>query len=334
MYSEHITRRTALKTAAGAAIAGTAFARIRPAHAATRVRFLTNFFAEQAHGGHYQAQATGLYKNAGLDVEIKQGGPQINSMQLLLGGNVDIIQGKCITVLNGIEHGLPVITVAASYQWELQGFMTHPDVNGIADLTSHKIMMTSSGRTNYWPWLKKRYGFTEAQATPYRHNLQAFFHDKKAAVVALASDEPYVAQNANIPIKFFPFLSEGWPPYGAPLVTTTEFLKNNKQAVAAFVRASLEGWKSYMKNPAPGNALIKVDNPKMSDAELAFGLKTMNDLKVIESGDAASMGIGIMTEQRWKRIRDFMVEFQLLKESTDWKSAFTTEFVKDLHIMM
>jgi NitT/TauT family transport system substrate-binding protein len=46
------------------------------------------------------------------------------------------------------------------------------------------------------------------------------------------------------------------------------------------------------------------------------------------------MGIGIMTDQRWKEIRDFMVEAQLLKPETDWKSAYTTEMVKDLHIMM
>jgi NitT/TauT family transport system substrate-binding protein len=331
---KHITRRTILKTTAGAALAGTALGRTRLARAATKIRFVTNFYAEQAHGGNYQALATGLYERAGLDVTIVQGGPQINAMQLMLGSNVDIIMGKCTTVLNGIENNVPAITVAASYQWELQGLMTHVDINAIADLKTRKVMMTSSGRTNYWPWLKKKYGFTDDQAMPYTNNLQPFFFDNNISVAALASDEPYVAEENKVSVKFFAFLKEGWPPYGAPLVTTQDFLSKNRSAVAAFVRASLEGWKSYMADPAPGNALIKAENPKMRDGEIDFGMRTFKDLKVIEGGDAATMGIGVMTDARWKEIRDFMVDAQLLKPSTDWKAAYTTEFVKDLRIMM
>ena len=48
--------------------------------AAEKFTFLTNWYAQAEHGGFYQAQATGLYQHAGLDVEIKMGGPQINVM--------------------------------------------------------------------------------------------------------------------------------------------------------------------------------------------------------------------------------------------------------------
>jgi len=334
MTQRQISRRTIMQGAAGAAIAGIAGMRPRPARAADKVRFLTNFYAEEAMGGNYQAKATGLYYKAGLDVEVRQGGPQLNAMQLLLGGEVDIIMGKDLTVLSSVEKGVPVITVATSYQWELQGLMTHPDVNAITDLKTRKIMMSTSGRTNYWPWLKKRFGFTDEQAMPYTSNLQPFLADKMTAVVALASDEPFTARKEGAQVKFYPFLREGWPPYGAPLVTTQDFLAKNRSAVGRFVRASLEGWKSYFADPAPGNAAIKEANPKQSDELMAFGLQTMKDLKVIHGGDAATMGIGIMTEARWQKTRDFMVEFELLKPATDWKSAFTTEFVKDLHIMI
>ena len=255
-------------------------------------------------------------------------------MQLLLGGEVDVIMGKDITVLTSMEHNVPVITVAASYQWELQGLMTHTNINKIADLTDHKILIDSSGRTNYWPWLKSRFDFTDEQAQPYTHNLQPFVADPTIALVGLASDEPYSAKKAGVDVKFFPFLREGWPPYGAPLVTTHDFLAKNRDVVARFVRASMEGWKSYFANPAPGNVLIKGDNPKQTDDLLLFALQTMKDLKVINGGDAATMGIGIMTEDRWRKTRDFMVQFGLLKDTTDWKSAYTTDFVKDLHIMI
>src|SRR5690606_27388104 len=99
-----------------------------------------------------------------------------------------------------------------------------------------------------------------------------------------------------------------------------------------FVRASAEGWKSYLENPAPGNALIKQDNPKMTDALLAFGLEQIKKLKLVTGGDAATDGIGTMTEDRWRQSYEYMVSAGLLTAGTDWKKAFTTQFVKDLNV--
>ena len=43
-----------------------------------------------------------------------------------------------------------------------------------------------------------------------------------------------------------------------------------------------------MANPAPANALIKEDNPKMPDAQIAFGIEQLKELKVLDGGDAAT----------------------------------------------
>jgi NitT/TauT family transport system substrate-binding protein len=100
------------------------------------------------------------------------------------------------------------------------------------------------------------------------------------------------------------------------------------------VKASLQGWKDYLTNPAPANVLIKQDNPKMTDDRIDFAIKTMKDIKLLDGDAAATQGIGVMTEARWQATYDFLVKANLLKASTNWKSAYTTEFVKDLHIMM
>src|SRR5580698_4880500 len=70
--------RTACMTAAAALLLA-----LGPAKAADKVTFLTSWYAQAEHGGFYQAKATGLYDQAGLDVTIKMGGPQVNGMQLL-----------------------------------------------------------------------------------------------------------------------------------------------------------------------------------------------------------------------------------------------------------
>ena len=52
--------------------------------------------------------------------------------------------------------------------------------------------------------------------------------------------------------------------------------------------------------PTPANVLIKQDNPKMTDDQIAFAIKTMKEIKLLNGDAAATQGIGIMTDARWK----------------------------------
>jgi NitT/TauT family transport system substrate-binding protein len=307
---------------------------VRPARAATKVRFLTSWFAQAEHGGFYQAKATGLYEKAGLDVEIKMGGPQVNQLQLMAAGEADLIMGYDIQVLNAIEKGLNVTTVGSAFQFDLQGIMTHDDVKSLADLKGRKILVASSAYTTFWPWMKQHFGFTDEQTAPYTFNLQPFILDPTLAQQGYVTSEPFEAERNGAKVKFFLFADEGYPPYSGTIVATRAYVDANSDTVARFVKASMEGWKSYMENPAAGNVLIKQDNPKMTDAQISYSVAKLNAIKAVNGGDAATKGIGILTEARWKKTRDFLVEANLLKADTDWKQGFTDKYVKDLHITM
>jgi NitT/TauT family transport system substrate-binding protein len=302
--------------------------------AADKVTFLTSWFAQAEHGGFYQAKATGLYEKAGLDVIIKVGGPQINGMQLLLAGETDIMMGYDLQVLKALEQGLPVTTVATSFQFDLQGMMTHPDVASLADLKDKTILVATPGRSSWWPWLKQKYKYTEEQTRPYTFNLQPFIADNNVVQQSYPSSEPFAAKQAGVPVKFFLFATDGYPPYGTTMVTTKPFVAKHPDVVARFVKASLEGWRSYLQNPAPANVLIKIDNPKMSDEQIAFGVEQLKLLRAVDGGDAATMGLGIITEARWKATYELMVSAGLLKPEVDWRAGFTDRFVKDLKLKM
>ena len=302
--------------------------------AADKVTFLTSWFAQAEHGGFYQAKATGLYQKAGLDVTIKMGGPQINGLQLLLAGETDFLMSYDFSVLKAVEQNLPVVTVGTSFQFDLQGMMTHDNVASLADLKGKTILVATAGRTSWWPWLKAKYGYSDEQTKPYTFNLQPFFADKNVVQQAYPSSEPFQAKVKDVPVKFFLFARDGFPPYGTTIVTTRGLIDKNPDVVARFVRASLEGWKSYMSNPAPANALIKADNTRMSEEQIAFGIEKLKELKALDGGDAATLGIGIITEARWKASYDYMVAAGLLKPETDWKRAFTDQFVKSLKLSM
>ena len=304
------------------------------ASAADKVTFLTSWFAQAEHGGFYQAKATGLYEKAGLDVTIKMGGPQVNGLQLMLGGETDVMMGYDIQVLKSLEQNIPIITIGASFQFDLQGIMTREDVKGLGDLKDKPILISSSARMTFWPWMKKKFGYTDEQSKPYTFNLQPFATDPNLAQQGYVSSEPYAANQIGVKNKFYLFAEHGYPPYGTTLVATRAWMEKNPEIDARFGKATMEGWRDYIRNPAPGNALIKADNPKMTDEQIAFAVESLKRIKAVDGGDAATMGIGIMTEARWKATYDFLVEAGLLKPEVNWRAGFTDRFVKDLKITM
>lgn len=312
----------ALLIAAGAAV-----------HAQDKVSVTTTWFAQAEHGGLYQALATGIYKKHGLDVTIRMGGPQVNGIQLLLAGQSDFVMNYDFAVLSGVERGFPLVTVAAPFQFDIQGLLAHEDVTDLSQLKDRTVLVAGTGTTYWWPWVKKKYGLTDAHMRPYTFNMQPFFADRNIVQQAFPSSEPYQAQQRGLKTNFFLLSAHGYPPYTQALTTTRKMVDEKPDVVQRFVRASIEGWKSYLANPAPANELIKKDNPNMTDGQLAFGLAKLKEMGVVTGGDAARLGIGIMTDERWERTAKFMVEWGLLKPDTDWKRAYTTKFVKDLGIM-
>lgn len=302
------------------------------AHAQDKVTILTSWYAQAEHGGYYQAAATGIYKKHGLDVTVKMGGPQVNVIQLIAAGQAEFVMGKDFQTMAAIEQGVPLVTVAALFQKEPQGMVTHPEVNSLAELKDKTILVATSGRSTWWPWLKAKYGFKDEQARPYTFSMQPFFADKNTAQQGFPTSELFIAEKAGQKVKFFLFADEGYPPYGNTIVTTQKLAKEKPELVQRFVRATIEGYKSYLADPTPGNALIKQENPKMEDDLIAFGVRRMKEMNFIGSGDAAKMGVGTMTDARWKSTYDFMLASGQLKPMENWKQGYTLQFVKDLKI--
>ncbi len=326
----HSFRKTIPLIAAAAALGALVTS---SATAADKITFLTSWYAQAEHGGFYQAKAAGLYQQAGLDVTIKMGGPQVNALQLLLAGEADIMMSYDFLVLKSLEKNIPLITVGTSFQKDLQGLMTHDHVKGLDDLKDKTILVATPGRSTWWPWLRTKYKYTDAQTQPYTFNLQPFFNDKNVVQQSYPSSEPFQALQKGVPAKFFLFADFGYPPYGTTMVTTPKLVAERPDAVRRFVKATMEGWKSYLKgDSAPANKLIQADNPKMSSEQIAYGIKRLNELEMLDGGDAKTMGIGIITEARWKATYEFMVSEGLLNKDVDWTKGFTTQFVKDLKI--
>jgi NitT/TauT family transport system substrate-binding protein len=305
----------------------------QPAQAADKFTYITNWYAEAEHGGFYQALATGLYTKAGLDVTLKMGGPQVNMMQLMLAGQADCIMGFDVQTIQAWEKGIEAVTVAAAFQKDPVVIIARPQVKQFEQLKSRTLLIGSAGLVTYWPWLKAKYGFTDAQVKPYNFSIQPFIADTNIAQQGYLASEPFsIEKEAKLKPKVFVLADQGWPPYAMTVVCMKQTLQKRPQQVAAFVKASMEGWRSYLTgDPAPANALIKKDNPDMSDDLLAGKFKSEG---MVMGGDAAKYGIGIITDERMKQTYDLLVKHKLLDPAkVDIKKTYSTQFVKDLKVM-
>jgi NitT/TauT family transport system substrate-binding protein len=310
---------------------------LAPAVAQEKISFTTNWYAQAEHGGFYQALATGLYKKEGLDVSIKMGGPQVNIMQLLAAGQTDCVMGYDMQTIKAWEQGIHSVTVAAAFQKDPQVLIGHPGVlNRLEDLKGKTILISPAANTTYWPWLMQQYKLDAAQTRPYTFNIQPFIADKNVVQQGYLSSEPYaIEKEAKFKPSVFLLADHGWPPYSTTIVCMEKTIQQRPKAIAAFVKASMEGWKSYLKGDAKAaNAMIKKDNPSMTDDRIAVGIKLMNEAGIVFGGDAATLGVGIVTDERMKKIFDMMVGFKLVDPAkVDVKKTYTTQFVKDLKIL-
>ncbi len=324
-----LTRRATL--AALASVAATpvwAATKAKP----TKVTFVTDWKAQAEHGGYYQALATGLYKKAGLDVAIKQGGPSVNTPQLIAASAVDFAMGSNhFQPLNLAAVGADALAVAAIFQKDPQVLITHPrdDIKSIADMKGKPIMLSDATISTWWIWAKARYGFTDKQIRKYTFNLAPFLTDKKAIQQGYVTSEPYtIEKEGKIKPQVFLLADYGYPGYSNLILARGKHVRERPKMVQAFVDATIDGWVGYLTgDPKPANDLIKKDNSEMTDDIIAQAIAQLRDRGMVLGGDAAQLGVGAMTNARWKTFFDLMKENKVYEDEVDHTKAFTTKFV-------
>ncbi len=296
--------------------------------------YQTNWYAQAEHGGFYQALAEGTYKKYGLDVTVKVGGPQLNGLQIMAAGQADCMMTTDMAMLLARNTGVPTVTVASVFQKEPQVLIAHEDVKSFDDLKGKTLFIGAASHRTWWPWLKAKYGFNDGQLRPYTFNIQPFIADKNSAMQGFLTSEPFAIQKAGVKANVLMFSDHGYPAYNTTISCMEETVTKRKAAVANFVRATMEGWKSYLANPAPANALIRKDNPNMTEEQLAYSVAKLKELGIVTGGDAQRLGIGIVTEARLKASYDLLVGHGIIEPAkVDFAKTFSTEFVRDLRIL-
>jgi NitT/TauT family transport system substrate-binding protein len=297
-----------------------------------KVTFGTNWVAEAEHGGFYQAIADGTYAKYGLDVTIVPGGPNVNNRMLLGVGKLDFfLSANTVQAFDAIANHVPTLVVAAIFQKDPQVLLAHPGtgIQSFEDLKRLTLYLSKEGVGGYFQWLKAEFGFRDTQVKPYSFDRQAFLADKRSVLQGYVTSEPYVIEtSARIKPIVFLLADQGFNGYSTLIETRRALTDNKPGLVQRFVDASIIGWYNYLYgNPGPGNALIKKNNPEMSDELIAYSIAKMKEHGIVDSGDALSLGIGAMTDARMIAFFDKMVRAGAIKPTVDFRRSYTLRFI-------
>lgn len=303
------------------------------ASAQDKVIFGTNWKAQADHGGFYQAIVDGTYKKYGLEVEIRQGGPQVNNRPLLATGKIDFMMGgNLLQGFDNVKNGLPTIAVASIFQKEPQAILAHPGqgYDKFTDLTKAPVIFIGrGGQFSFWQWMKAEYGFKDEQLKPYTFNVGPFLADKKSAQQGYSTSEPIsVKEKGGFAPVVHLLADHGFSTYATLIETRTDLVASNPALVQRFVDASIIGYYNYLYGDRKAaNELIKKENPEMTDEYLAASLKLNMDLGIIDSGEALTKGIGALNAARVKDFYDKMVKSGLYKAGeVDLSKVAATQF--------
>ncbi len=303
-----------------------------PAEALDKVTFGTNWVAEAEHGGFYQALADGTYRKYGLDVTIVPGGPNANNRMLMIVGKLDFfMSANTLQGFDAVAQNVPIIDIAAMFQKDPQVLLAHPDqgITKLDDLKKLTIFVSPEGMTSYYQWLKADFGFKDDRVKPYTFNPQPFIADQHSAMQGYVTSEPFAVEKAGkFKPKIFLLADQGFSDYSTLIETRRELVEKKPDLVQRFVDASIIGWYNYLYGDnAAANALIKRQNPEMTDALLAYSVAKMKEYGIVDSGDTLTLGIGAMTDARMKDFFDKMVRAGVAKPGLDYRKSYTLQFV-------
>jgi NitT/TauT family transport system substrate-binding protein len=292
----------------------------------TQVTLQTDWYPQPEHGGFYDAQIRGYYKQEGLDVTILPGGPYNNSDQQVATGAVQFAMGSSDHVLQVIPNGAPLVAIGATMQRDPQAVMVHADspVHTFQDLDGHAVAIRL-GASTWFDYLVQRYHLKNVRELPATYSVANFLQDPQYMQQIFVTSEPFFVRQAGVPIRTLLISDTGYNPYRV-FVTSRSFLQEHPDVVGKFVRASLRGWRDYLKNPDDINAAIGKLNPAMSKAQMQFSYEALRDQHFITGDAPDGADLGKLDPARWTQMYQQLLALKVIQKPYDPAIAYTLQF--------
>jgi NitT/TauT family transport system substrate-binding protein len=321
---------TAFASAILSALALSGCSRSAPSNASgphlTKVTLQMDWYPEAEQGGNYQALAKGFYRDAGLDVDIVNGGPGGFPLQKVAGGVAEFALGRSDDVILATSRHLPLMIVGAYMEKDPMAVMVHDEspVKDFPDLAGRALMVDPV--LAWIPYLKAKYNMDFA-IIPLNYGLSQFMADKNFIIQGFATSEPYFVQQHGVASRILLIANSGYNPYRV-IYSNSSFVRDHPEVVRAFVAATQRGWEDFLGgDPTPAKKLILARNQAMTEELLAFSSHALKEHGFSRGDASKGERLGLMTPRRMQEQVDIFVRLKVLSEALPLEKFVSFDFV-------
>lgn len=273
---------------------------IGAAQANDKVTLQLKWVPQAQFAGYYVAQAKGYYKEAGLDVTIKPGGPDVAPVQVIAGKSADVIVNWMPDALAAREAGVPLVNIAQVF--DKSGLMlTCKKSSGVSspkDLKGKTLGVWYGG--NEYPFLNwmGKLGYkpdTDIKVLKQGFNVDPLLQNQAACISTMIYNEYWQVIDAGVKesdLTTFFYQDQGAASLEDGLYVLESSLKDKAfvAKMAKFLKASFKGWNDAVKNPEEA-AKIVVAQDASGSATVAVQKRQMENVaKLISTSGTAKIG--------------------------------------------
>lgn len=257
--------------------------------------------------GYYAALEQGYYRDAGLDVALKEADSEINPVNEVLEGRSQYGVGTSSLLLERAA-GKPVVALAVVFQQSPYEIYAAPNIHKLSDLVGKRFMLEPQSQELLAYLKREGIPLDRIQQMPHSFDAEGLMKGKAEAMSGYMSNEPFYFHQAQYPYQTFSPRSAGIDFYGDNLFTTEKELREHPQRVKAFRAASLRGWQYAKEHRDEVIALIRAKYAAHYSGEY---LRFESD-QMIPLLQPDLIEIGYMNSNRWRHIADTYADIGLL----------------------
>ncbi len=307
-----------------------ASAAMSTAHAADSVSVRLKWVAQAQFAGIYVAKAKGFYSDAGLDMKINPGGPNLNVETLVASGSDTFgVASGTEGMLFAREKGLPLVCIAMSQQVTPFGYVTYDTsgINSVKDFKGKKVAtwFTGTQYTLYAMLAHEGVPQSDLQIIAEPFSMQPFI-DKQfdVAAVTVYNELNVLKEQGITNVKLFMPDDSGVTTQQDAIVTSEKMIKEKPEEVQAFLGATLKGWKYAFEHKSEAIDIVMAAGSGLNRKHQELMLDEIQKLMVAKAG--TTEGLGAIDMASIANVQANLVSYKALKAPIDLKTAFDTSF--------
>jgi NitT/TauT family transport system substrate-binding protein len=292
-----------------------------------KINLRLQWFSHSQFAGYIVAKEKGFYNEAGLDVNILPGGPDLKPQVTVAAGTDDIGVGVPNQIIAAQSNGVPLVSIAQIFHDSPNRYILKKNnsIKALTDLRGKKIGLWLGGDEVEFIAMLKSVGMSEkdVQIIPQEYSVVPFIQDQYVcSQVTSYGEMNFLAIKGWSKDKFQILSPKDYNSaiLGDLLFCRKDYLTKNKEAVTKFLEASIKGWQFCISNPDEALKIILDSNKELSKAEQVLVMKSV--LELITTGDAKKYGIGYINPKHLENAERILFDSKQIDKRVDVSNVY------------